>query len=126
MSKLILLYVVGIVAKMVFMLVPDNDVTVGYLFAPMRVALEYYIYDIFERLFLIALAYVVASEATEYRLALHIFLWLMVADLADMLTTYNSIWFHVGALPVSMNTVSSFVFGLVILKEYLWEKLDIS
>lgn len=124
MSKLLLFYVTGIVAKMLFLIVPNNDVTVGYLFSDMTVSLEFYIWSLFEKLFLIALAYVVANEATEYREALHIFLWLVIADTADMLLSYNSIWFHIGTLPVSMNTLSVFVFGLVILKE--WTKKHIT
>lgn len=109
---------------MLFMIVPDNDVTVGFLFSDMTVSLEFYIWSLFEKLFLIALAYVVANEATEYREALHIFLWLVIADTADMLLTYNAIWFHIGSLPVSVNTISVVIFGLTILN--VWMKKHIT
>ena len=118
MSKLILLYLTFIVS-LLFLLVPNNDITVGYLFSDMRVSLEYYIYSIFEKLVLICLAYVVASEATEYRGELQIFLWLLIADLVDLLLSYNSIWFHIGPLPVSMNILKCVLFGLTILNAWI-------
>lgn len=118
MSKLILLYLTFVVS-LLFMLVPNNDVTMGYPFSEMVVSLEYYIYSIFEKLVMIVLAYVVASEATEYRGELKIFLWLLIADLADLLLSYNSIWFHVGAFPVSMNVIKCVLFGLTILNAWI-------
>lgn len=118
MSKLLLLYLTFVVT-LLFMLIPDNDVTVGYLFYDKRVSLEYYVYSIFEKLVLIALAYIIANEATEYRLELKIFLWLLIADLADSLLTYNSIWFRVGAMPISMNVLKCTIFGLTILNAWI-------
>lgn len=119
MSKLLLLYST-IVISLVFMLIPNNDVTVGYPFSSMVVSLEYYIYSIFEKIVLIVLAYVIACEETEYRGAVQVFFWLMVADLADLLLCYNSIWFHVESFPVSMNIMKSLIFGLVIFN--IWMK----
>lgn len=114
MSKLLLLYST-IVVSLLFLLVPNNDVLVGYPFSDMVVSLDYYIYSIFEKFVLIVLAFVVANEATEHRDALNIFLWLMIADAVDYLLSYSSIWFHIGAFPVSMNVLKSVIFGGVIL-----------
>ncbi|HEU5289072.1 MAG TPA: hypothetical protein VFU05_00420, partial [Cyclobacteriaceae bacterium] len=76
-------------------------------------------YFICEKLILIILGYVVVTEASEYRGALQIFLWLLIADLVDYLLSYSSIWFHIGAFPVSMNVVKCVVFGLTILNVWI-------
>lgn len=120
MSKLILLYLTFIVAVL-FVLVPSNNIVVKFPLSDMTVSLEYYIYSIFERSILIVLCYIIASEATEYRSAIWIFFCLVVVDLVDFLLCYNSVWFYLGIVPVSMNIVKSFVFGGVILNE-AWKK----
>lgn len=121
MSKLLLLYST-ILVSLVFLLVPDNDVTMSYPFSDMVVSVEYYIYSVFEKGVMIILAYIIAHEATEYQEALSIFFWLMVLDLLDLILSYNSVWFRVGNFPVSMNIVKAFVFGGVIINEG-WKKL---
>lgn len=124
MSKLLLLYST-ILVSLVFLLVPANDVTMGFLFSDMMVTVEYYIFSIFEKFVLIILAYIIANESTEYRNAVWIFFWLMVADLVDYLLTYSDIWFSIDELPVSMNILKSLIFGVAILHAYIWEKRDI-
>lgn len=121
MSKLLLLYST-ILVSLVFLLVPVNDVMVGFLFSDMKVTVEYYVFSIFEKFVLIILAYIIANESTEYRNAIWIFFWLMVADLVDYLLTYSGIWFSIGELPISMNILRSLIFGVAILQSYLWEK----
>lgn len=123
MSKLLLLYST-IIVSLVFMVVPDNDITMGYPFSDMVVSVEYYIYSIFEKFVMIILAYIIWKEADKYEQALGIFFWLMVADLTDLMLSYNSIWFHIGTFPISMNILKCITFGLVIL--HAWTKKHIS
>lgn len=118
MSKLLLLYST-IVVSLVFLLVPNNDITVGYPFSDMTVSVEYYIYSIFEKFVMIILAYIIWKEASEYEQALSIFFWLTVADLFDLILTYNSVWFRIGDLPISMNVMKSLIFGLTILNAWI-------
>lgn len=120
MSKLLLLYST-IVVSLVFLLVPNNDVAVGFLLSDMTVSVEYYIYSIFEKCVMIILAYIIANEAQEYEQAIWIFFWLMVADLVDYLIGYNSVWFYIQRVPISMNVFKSAIFGLVIIRE-LWKQ----
>lgn len=121
MSKLLLLYST-ILVSLVFLLVPDNDVTVGFLFSDMVVSVEYYIYSMFEKFVLIILAYIIANESIEHRKAIWIFFWLMVADAIDYGLYYSEIWFSIDSFPISMNILKSVVFGGVIIKEG-WSKL---
>lgn len=121
MSKLLLLFST-ILVSLVFLLVPVNDVTMGFYFSDKTVSIEYYIFSIFEKVVLIIFAYIIANEATEYRQAIWIFFILMVVDLVDYLLTYSKVWFYSGSFPVSMNMVKVFVFGGVILHEKLWKK----
>jgi len=121
MSKLLLLYST-ILVSLVFLLVPDNDLTMIYPFSDMVVSVEYWIYSVFEKAVMIILAYIIMNEATEYQYALSIFFWLMVLDLLDLILSYNSVWFSIGKFPISMNVVKAIVFGVVIINEG-WKKL---
>lgn len=120
MSKLLLLYAT-IIVSLVFLLIPDNDVTIGFPFSTMVVSVEYYIFSIFEKFVLIILAYIIASEATEYEGAIWIFFWLMVADCVDYVLTYSGVWFYSQSFPISMNILKSTIFGLTIIRE-LWKR----
>lgn len=121
MRKLILLYATFVVG-LLFMVLPETVYPKDYfLFSDMKLHFATYIYFICERLVLVVLAYVVASEATKYREAIWIFFFLLCVDVVDFLLTYNSVWFYVRSFPVSMNTTKSIVFGLVIIRE-LWNR----
>lgn len=122
MSKLILLYLTFVVS-LLFLLVPNNDITVGYLFSDMRVSLEYYIYSIFEKFVMIILAYVIWKESDNYLPELAMFFWLMVIDLVDLILSYNSVWFRIGEFPISMNIVKCIIFGLTILNAWIRNSL---
>lgn len=120
MWRLILLYCT-FVFGLLFLVTPDYTRTVTpFLFSDMQLSLATHIYFICEKLTMVILAYVIYNEATTYRSALLIFLLLIVADLADYLLSYSSIWFSVGTIPVSINTVKCLIFGLTIL--YTWTK----
>lgn len=119
MSKLLLLYLTFVVT-LLFLLVPENDVAVGFPLSSMKVSLEYYIYAIFERSVLIILTYIIANESTEYRGAIWVFFWLCVADFLEYLLTYSSVWFYIDGFPVSMNVLKCVIFGGTIL--YVWSR----
>lgn len=116
MSKLLLLYST-ILVSLVFLLVPDNDVTMGFPLSKMEVSIEYYIYSMFEKFVLIILAYIIANESTEYKQAIWVFFWLMVADAVDYGLSYSAVWFTIGNFPVSMNILKAVIFGAIIIRE---------
>lgn len=121
MIKLLLLYSTFLIG-LLFLVLPDTVYAKDYfLFSDMKLYFGTYVYFICERLILVVLAYVVASEATKYREAIWIFFFLLCADVIDFLLTYNGVWFYVRSFPVSMNTTKSIVFGLVIIRE-LWNR----
>lgn len=80
-----------------------------------------YVYMICEYLVSIIFVGIIAKETVEYRQAVFIFLVLLCADLFDFLLDYNSVWFYIQNIPVSMNTTKCVIFGLVIIRE-LWNK----
>ncbi len=128
MSKLILLYLT-IILGMVFVILPNWDGTFMkpdpfyfYDFGDGNgIAYQTYVYMIAEYFISLIFVGIIANEATKFKGAIWIFFGLIVVDLFDFLLCYNSIWFHLSGLPVSMNIVKGLVFGLVIFKEWLKE-----
>jgi hypothetical protein len=121
MSKLALLGLI-ILFGAVFLIIPENNNPPTYaLFRFAKrldngelptISAQSYVYYIFGHFQLMALSYIVAAEARIYRLSCRWFFYLQVADFFDYLATYNRVWFHVGALPISMNlfVFTSFIF----------------
>jgi hypothetical protein len=89
-----------------------------FLFSDMKLYAATHVYFICERIVLIVLAYLIAETERQYLLSVKVFFWLMVADLIDYCLTYNGVWFKLGSVPVSMNTVSASLFGLIIFYEW--------
>lgn len=127
MSKLLLL-LLALVFGIVFEVAPKWDgVTymtpdpfLFYAFPKEQgIAYQTWVYMICEYLITMIFIGIIAQEAKEYRFAIWVFFWLVVIDLGDYLLTYNSIWFKIGWLPVSMNILKVVIFGLVILKEWI-------
>lgn len=120
MSKVLLLVAVMLFGA-VFLVIPRNNNAPTYALFPFvpeaKINIQSYVYFIFEHFQLMALCYIIASEAKTYRLSCKTFFWLQVADFGDYLLSYNAIWFNLGLLPVSMNLVSVVVFGFVVLYE---------
>lgn len=119
MSKLLLLYLTFVIG-LVFLFVPMKQEMIDFFpLSDFKIYPVNYVYYICEKLIVIILAYVIAEESEKYRNELFIFLVLCIADMADYLLSYSSIWFHMGSIPVSMNTVKCFIFGLVILNAWI-------
>lgn len=119
MSKLLLLYLTLIVG-LFFLIAPEPIHTYDFFpFSDMKLYPATYVYFICERLTLVILSGIIWNEATEYKPELKVFFYLMCADVVDFLATYNGIWFNLGSIPVSMNTVSATIFGLTILNVWI-------
>lgn len=119
MSKLILLYLT-FVTGLVFLFVPMKQEMIDFFpLSDFKIYPVNYVYYICEKLVVIILAYIIAEEATIYRKELFIFLALCIADMADYLLSYSSIWMRIGDFPVSMNTLKCTIFGLVILNAWI-------
>lgn len=118
MSKLILLYLTFVVG-LVFLILPEQISTKDYFpLYDIQMYLSTYVYFILEKSILILLAAIIYTEATEYKNELRVFIFLLIFDLIDYFLTYNTIWFHIGEFPVSMNTMKCFLFGLTILNAW--------
>lgn len=118
MSKLLFLFLTFVLG-LVFVIIPQTESREWFLTSDMKLTLATHVYFVCEKLVLIVLAYIIASEERNYRGAVQVFFWLLVADLVDYFLTYGSIWFKLVDFPVSMNTTKVFIFGLVIAKEWI-------
>ena len=120
MSKAILLAMVMLFGA-VFLVIPANNNPPTYALFPLNrgatISVQAYVYFIFEHFQLMALCYIIASEAITYRLTCRAFFLLQVADFFDYMATYNTIWFNLGLLPISMNLVGVAIFMFVVLYE---------
>lgn len=117
MIKLILLYCI-LLTGMVFLIIPETGTHQYFLYSEVKMSLKTYVYFIFEKLILIVLAYLIASEEKTYRYEVQIFFFIMVFDFLDFMLTYNSIWFRVG-FPMSMNILKMVVFGVITLRAWM-------
>ena len=118
MNKLLLLFTIFLFG-LVFLITPDSDKLIAFFpFSDMKLTGQTYLYFLFEKLILIVLSYLIVTNENTYKGEVEIFFWLMVVDLFDYLFTYNSIWFHVGLLPFSMNILKVIIFGVVILRAW--------
>lgn len=121
-SRVILLALIMLFGA-VFLIVPEsNNAPVFRLFPLNRageINVQTYMHDVFGHVQLMALSYMVAAESRIYRLSCIAFFWLQVADFLDYLANYNTLWFHLGLLPVSMNLLMPAVFGLVWIYELI-------
>lgn len=119
MHKLVLLYCV-ILSGLVFMAVPDQTEPIDWfpLYDGIKLTAQFYFYYLFEHIGIIILCYIIASEARQYKREVYIFFYLQVLQLLDFIITYNTTWFHVGTIPISMNIISVAIFGLAILNRH--------
>ena len=125
MSKVVLLGLT-ILFSAVFLVIPDNNEAPLYalfwLNTKAEITLQTWVYFLFEHATVLCLAYIVASEARQYKLSCKTFFWLQLADTLDYLLTYNTVWFHLGLMPISMNVVKVLIFGFVVFHEYNSQK----
>ena len=125
MSKVVLLGLT-ILFGAVFLVIPESNNAPTYELFPFRdgaqINLQTYVYFIFEHFGWVALSFIVASEARTFKLSCKTFFWLQVADFVDYLLTYNTVWFHLGLLPISMNLAKVVIFGCVVFYEYNTER----
>lgn len=106
-----------------FLAIPYSDETRDYfLFADQQLSLQMHVWFISNKLVFIILAYIIANESTEYRLALKVFFWIQVLKLIDYLLCYNNVWLRIWDIPFSSTTLGILIFSLFIGYEYAWKK----
>lgn len=120
MAKLLLLYCVFLLS-IVFVVLPDftTERYDFFLFSDQKLTAQTYIYFLCEHLVMIILSYIIFAESKKHRGALWVFFMLMICDLVDYILGYNEVWVKLSAFPVSFNTVSVLIFGLVIINEWI-------
>lgn len=101
---------------MVFMIVPWSPEGHRFTLANMETQTQNYVYHFFEKLFLVALTYVMATELTRYRFLLGVFVFFAI-DFVDFVLTFNHVWYMCGPFPIGWNTVGG---GIVVFGSLLW------
>lgn len=86
-----------------------------FLFHDMEMAWQWYAYFTMEHVALIVLASLIPNLHRDN--VVKWFFILQVAQLADFWLTYNTTWFHIGLLPVSMNIAQIITFIAVVISE---------
>lgn len=104
---------------MVFTIVPDaiRLEEMGYPLSPMRVTMQTWCYFLFEGIIKVFFSWMIYAESVKYRFPLFVFLMIQILDVFDYILTYNSVWFHAGPVPVSMNTCGIVIFAMAIIRE---------
>jgi len=117
MDKLVFLLLL-VVVKMVFMMIPFSTETHAFFpLSGVEIGIHTYVYFLLEHIGYCLLAYMIYAESEKHRVGLFTFFALMCADTIDYLLTYNSAWFKVNGLPITMNVAFCFIFGLAL----IWE-----
>lgn len=121
MLRAVLIYL-SFLLSILFLLYPFGKQIDLFLFSDNTMQFKSYIYYGSEHFLLILLAHIIHVEAKEFRLFCRCFFWYQVLDLTDWILTNNNVWFKIDGWPVSMNVVSAFVMGLILLYEWIQHK----
>jgi hypothetical protein len=95
---------------------PDNTEPKDWFpfYDGIKLTAQWYAYYFFEHIGIIILSYIIVTEARTFRKEAAAFFWIQVASLADYVLTYNTTWFHVGMIPISMNVLAVGIFGVLV------------
>lgn len=119
MNKSVFLLGFTLLIGPLFLLVPDyignSTLYDFFLLSDQLLTAQTWLYFMCEHLIIIIISYLLASSNTKHYKVFVVYFWLQVVDFIDYLLTYNSVWFTIEHLPVSMNTV-----GLCIFVYYAW------
>lgn len=119
MNRAILVYV-WFMLGLIFLATPRGQNFQPFFLSSMEIPKEDYFYYLWDYAGKIILFLIIAEESKEY---VNYFWWMFrfqIFDTVDYMCTYNSVWFHVGLIPVSANTVGFVGLGLILLHDHLW------
>jgi len=103
---------------LLFMVIRDDSTAmVGFLFKDNQMFLQAWIWFTGKHH---AKVIILSLLLYQYIRSLPMFVFLIweILEMVDFFLTANSVWFHLGLVPVSMNTVGITAFCLALLKEY--------
>lgn len=82
-----------------------------FLFSDQKLTFQTWLYFLSEHLTVCLLAWLIKANVKGAIWPLiACYFWLEIADTVDYLLTYNSVWFHVASIPISMNVVKVLIF----------------
>jgi hypothetical protein len=120
-AKLLLMAWLMLVS-MAYMIVGDDfTAMIGFPLHEGRMYLQSWLWYIGEHIGLITLSWIALTGAQKHLFAFKIFLTYQVCDMLDFILTDNSVWFSIGFVPVSMNTLGITIFAMSVIKAFIDE-----
>lgn len=114
-------FLLGLIMVMglIWEIVPQPDANAKtydwFLFYDYAIAPQWYAYFTMQHLVVIVLSLIILDIVkTLYSVPVKWFILLQTGQLVDFWLTYNTTWFHIGVLPVTMNLTQIFIFGVVL------------
>lgn len=107
---------------MAFMVFGDDFTAMVRFPAGGMIPLQSWVYFVGQHLGLILLSFILADRSEKFRTAFTMFFSIQICDLIDFIITGNKVWFSIGYVPVSMNTVGITLFCMSIIKDYIDEQ----
>lgn len=120
MNRALLVYIVFFMG-MVFMATPRGVQFDPFLLSDRVIHVEDWFYYLWEHIIKIVLFYIVWKESTEYLKFFQFMYWFQWVDLIDYVLLYNEVWFYVGIVPISANTVGFVTAGIVLFHDHIWK-----
>jgi hypothetical protein len=111
---LFIFFILGV--RIAFTFIPDGRFD-PFIFADVNIRFDTFAYHLNEHVAWILLSYVLYVEVDKFRTGFKIFYLMTMVDMMDFILCYNNSWFHVGAIPVSFNTLSFLFFGTYLIFE---------
>lgn len=104
MSRAILVFLTFFIS-VAFLATPRGPTWTPIWFSDKELHVEDYFYYLFEHLLLIVVFHIIHVDSKKYVSFFRYMFWFQVADAIDFMATYNSVWFKISVIPVSMNTL---------------------
>ena len=117
----IVLIFAALVTRELWILLPDISGTFDpFPFAEVQITWDTYIYFACFYVSMMILAYAFLHLMTSYQTILTVWFFLQTIELIDYFLTYNTAWFHIGPLGVSITLVKFVALAFIII--YTWTK----
>jgi hypothetical protein len=104
MSRAILVFLTFLLS-VTFLMTPRGSTWTPIWFSDKELHVEDYFYYLWEHVIMIVLLHIIHVDSKKYLSFFRYMFWFQVADAIDFMATYNAIWFRIGVIPVSINTL---------------------
>jgi len=86
-------------------IIPRKEAVDWFLLSDASCTLQEAVYYFFDHVAWCYTFYFLYHELPSFYNPLRIYFFVLVIDFADFVLTYNSVWFHIGVIPISWNVL---------------------